>query len=111
LRPAGIEAEQAQRRVVAVVGCFIGFRLGKSFDLHLEPLSSFDPVGALGVGNGDQADDAAVAALPIPGEERESAAPARYLVDVAAHVLDAENAVAEKNAVDRLPFGEILLPV
>src|SRR5215472_5939824 len=44
LRPAGIEPEQAQRRVVAVVGRLIGFRLGKAFDLHLEPLPFFDPV-------------------------------------------------------------------
>src|SRR5262249_54942281 len=70
-----------------------------------------DPVGALGVDDGDQANDAAVAALPIPREQREGAALAGDLVDVAADILDAEDAVLEQDAVDRLPVGKILLPV
>src|SRR5229473_3564889 len=77
--------------------------------LKLLPL--LDAVGALGVGDGDEADDAAVAAVPVPREEREGAAPPGHLVEVAAHVLDPQDAVLEQDAVDRLPFREVLLPV
>src|SRR4029079_7603036 len=73
--------------------------------------SLFDPVAALGVDDSDKPDDAAVAAIPVPREERERAAPAGDLVEVAADVLDAENAVLEQDAVHRLPFGKVVLPV
>src|SRR5262249_9151875 len=70
-----------------------------------------DPIGALGVDYRDQANDAAVAALPVPGKQREGAALAGDLIDVAADVLDAQNAVLEQDAVHRLPVGKIRLPV
>src|SRR6478672_11232199 len=76
-----------------------------------EFLSLFDPVAALRIDDRDQADDAAVAALPVPGEERKGAASAGDLVDVAADVLDAENAVLEQDAVHRLPIREVVFPV
>src|SRR5262249_2595012 len=76
-----------------------------------ELLPFLDAVRALGIDDRDQAGDAAVAALPVPREQREGAAPARDLVDVAADVLDAEDAVLEQDAVHRLPLREVLLPV
>src|SRR5262249_59505793 len=81
------------------------------FDLHLEFLPLLDPVGAFGVDDGDQPNDAAVAPLPVPRKQREGAALAGDLVDVAADVLDAQDAVLEQDAVDRLPVRKILLPV
>src|SRR4030095_16579659 len=68
-------------------------------------------IGAFGVYDRDQSNNAAVATLPIPGKQRKGAASAGHLVDVAAHILHAENAVLEQNAMARLPFGKILLPV
>ena len=65
-----------------------------------------DAVGWPRIGDRHQADDAAVAAIPVPREEREGEALAGDLVDVAADILDAENAVLEQDAVHRLPFGE-----
>ncbi len=76
-----------------------------------ELLPFLDAIGAFWVGDGDQADDAAVAAVPVPREEREGAALARDLVDITADILDAENAVLEQDAVHRLPFREVVLPV
>src|SRR5256885_3351850 len=73
--------------------------------------SLFDPVGALRVDHGDEADNAAVAAVPVPREEREGAAPPGHLVELAADVLDAEDAILEQNAMHRLPLREVLLPV
>src|SRR6516165_4360850 len=70
-----------------------------------------DAIGTLRVDDGDEPDNAAVAAFPVPREQREGAAPAGDLVDVAADILDAENAVLEQNAVDRLPVREVILPV
>src|SRR4029453_2412558 len=74
-------------------------------------LPFFDAVAALGIRDGDETHDAAVAAVPVPREVREGAAAARHLVDVAADILDAEDAGLEQDAVHRLPLGEILLPV
>src|SRR5262249_60105681 len=72
---------------------------------------SLDAVFTLGIDDGCQPYNAAVAPLPVPREEREGAAPAGDLVDVAADVLDAQDAVGEQLSVHRLPFGKILLPV
>src|SRR6202011_2263648 len=69
-----------------------------------EFLPFLDPIGALGIGDRHQADDAAVAALPVPGKQREGDAPAGDLVEIAAHVLDPQNAVLEQDAVDRFPL-------
>src|SRR5450432_3490472 len=76
-----------------------------------EFLPLLDPIGAFGIGDRHQADDAAVALLPVPGKQREGDAPAGDLVEIAAHVLDAENAVLEQDAMHRLPFRKIVLPV
>src|SRR4051812_44076939 len=83
----------------------------RAFGRSSELLPLLDPVGAFGVGDGDQTNDAAVAAIPVPWEKREGAALPGNLVDVAADVLDAEDAVLEQDAVDRLPLREIILPV
>src|ERR1700720_1398368 len=71
----------------------------------------FDPVGAFRIADRHQPDDAAVAAIPIPGEERKGAAAASDLVEVATDILNPEDAVLEEDPVYRLPFGEILLPI
>src|SRR5260370_8851543 len=76
-----------------------------------EFLPFLDPIGALGISDCHQADDAAVAALPVPRKQREGDAPPGELVEIAAHILDAENAVLEQDAVDRLPFRDVVLPV
>src|SRR6185503_15542623 len=76
-----------------------------------ESFAAFDAILALRVDHGDQADDAAVAAIPVPREECEGAAPAGDLVEVAADILDAEDAVLEQDAVHRLPLREVVLPV
>ncbi len=52
-----------------------------------------------------------VAAVPIPREEGEGAAPASHLVEIATDILDAEDAVVEQDTVHRLPFREVILPV
>src|SRR4029077_1845521 len=76
-----------------------------------EFLPLFDPVSAFRVDDGDQPDDTAVAAIPIPGKERKGAAAAGDLVEVAADILNPEDAVLEEDPVHRLPFGKILLPI
>src|ERR1700682_3625027 len=73
--------------------------LPRASERSSEFLPLLDPIGALGIGDRHQADDAAVAALPVPGEQREGAAPAGDLVEIAAHILDAENAVLEQDAM------------
>src|SRR5262249_31863732 len=79
--------------------------------LASEFLPLLDPVGALRVDDGNEPNDAAVAALPIPREQRKRAAPSTYLVDVAADVFDAQNAVYQPAAVYRLPMLDSLLPL
>src|SRR5436190_24008259 len=54
-----------------------------------EPLPFLDPVRTLRIDDRDEPDDAAIAAIPIPGEEGEGAAAAGDLVDIAADILDA----------------------
>src|SRR5450432_2562600 len=76
-----------------------------------EFLPLLDPIGTFGIGDRHQADDAAVALLPVPGEQREGDAPAGDLVEIAAHILDAQDAVLEQDAMHRLPFRKIVLPV
>src|SRR6185436_13825702 len=83
----------------------------KIFVRSSERLPLVDPEFLARVHDCDQPHDAAVTALPVPREEREGAAPPGDLIDVAADVLDSENAVLEQNAVHRLPFREIVLPV
>src|SRR3954470_19813216 len=83
----------------------------KVFGRSSELLPFLDTIGALGVGDGDETNDAAVAAIPVPREKCEGAALAGDLVDVAADVLDAKDAVLEQDAVDRLPLREVILPV
>src|SRR5262245_66620158 len=61
-----------------------------------ELLPLLDAIGTLGVDDGNEADDAAVAALPIPRKQREGAAPTGDFVDVAADVLNTEDAVLER---------------
>src|SRR5260370_9357275 len=61
--------------------------------------------------DGNQPNDAAVAPLPVPREQREGAAPAGDFVDIAADILDAKNAVLEQDPVYRLPIRKILFPI
>src|SRR5271166_3897991 len=74
-------------------------------------IAALDAVVLRLVDDGDEPDDAPVAALPVPGEEREGDALARHGVKVAANVLDAEDPALEQDAMDGLPLGEVLLPV
>src|SRR4051794_35666301 len=61
-----------------------------------EALTGFDAVLLALVDHRHEANDAAVAAIPVPREEREGAALAGHGVEIAADVLDAENAVGEE---------------
>src|SRR4051812_30458929 len=83
----------------------------RAFGRSSELLPLLDPIRAFGVGDGNETNDAAVAAIPVPREKREGAALAGDLVYVAADVLDAEDAVLEQDAVDRFPFRKVILPV
>src|SRR5262249_61267272 len=76
-----------------------------------ELLPALDAILAFRIDDRDEADDAAVAAVPIPREEREGAALAGDLVEVAADILDAEDAVLEQLVVHRLPLREVIGPV
>src|SRR3954451_11401493 len=76
-----------------------------------ELLPLLNSIAALRIDHRHQADDAAVTAIPIPREEREGAALAGDLVDIAADVLDAEDTVLEQDAMHRLPFRKVLFPV
>src|SRR5262249_31751225 len=76
-----------------------------------ESLPVFNSILSPGIDNGDEANDGTVAAVPIPREERKRAPPAGDLVDVAADGLNAENAVLEQDAVNRLPIRKILFPI
>src|SRR5580692_13160182 len=80
---------------------------GRSF----EPLAALDAVLALGIDDGNQANDAAAATIQVPRKKRESAAPAGDLVEIAADILDAEDAVVEQDTVHRLPFRKVIFPV
>src|SRR5919112_592517 len=71
-------------------------------------LAGLDAVLAARVHDRDEADDAAVALDPAPREGGEGDAFAGDLVDVAADVLEADDAVAEQGAVARLPVGEVV---
>src|ERR1700756_4282513 len=61
----------------------------------------------LRIDHGDDADAAAFAFRPAPGEAHERAALARDLVDIAVDVLDAGDAVGHQHLVRRLPEGEV----
>src|SRR5689334_17996809 len=76
-----------------------------------ECLARFDAVFLAPVDHGDEADDAAIAAVPVPREECEGAALAGDRIEITADILDAEDAVLEQDLVHGLPFREILLPV
>src|SRR5580700_5444132 len=91
----------APRRLLPLKTC------GRSSEL----LPFLDPVTPFRIDDRNEPDDTAITALPVPWEQRESAAPAGDLVDVAADVLDPQYAVLEQDAVDRLPVWEIFLPV
>src|SRR3974390_3130326 len=60
---------------------------------------ALDAILAVGVDDRDEPDDAAVTTIPVPREIGERATFARDLVDIAADVLDAEDAVVEQNAM------------
>src|SRR5574341_959962 len=77
----------------------------------LDPLAPLDAVLAGRVDDCHQADDGAVAVLPADWEGGEGAAPAGDLVEVAADVLEADDAVAEELAVAGLPLGEVVAGV
>src|SRR3954462_7723423 len=76
--------------------------------IRLLAVAGLDAVLAGRVDDGDEADDAAVALDPAPGEGGEGDALAGDLVDVAADVLEADDAVAEQGAVARLPMREVV---
>src|SRR3954470_21179475 len=67
-----------------------------------------DAVVAGRVDDRDEADDAAVALDPAPGERGEGDALTGDLVDVAADVLEAADAVAEQGPGAGLPGGEVV---
>src|SRR5438128_1404310 len=64
--------------------------------------------GLLGVEHGNDAQGAAFALRPTPGKGQERAALAGNLIDVAADILDAGNAVGHHDLVRRLPVRKIL---
>src|SRR5262249_1379037 len=72
---------------------------------------AFDTVFSGRIDDGDQAHNAAVATVPVPWEIGKSATFAGDLVDVAADILDTQDAVLEQDAVHRLPLREIVFPV
>ena len=76
-----------------------------------ERLAVLDAVLLAAVDHRDEPDDAAVAAIPVDREEGEGAALAGDRVEIAADILDAEDAGLEDLLVDRLPFREVVLPV
>src|SRR5262249_52727456 len=55
--------------------------------------------------------DAAVATIPIPRKISERAALAGDLVDITADILDAHDPILEQDAVNRLPFRKVILPI
>src|SRR4029079_14445476 len=72
---------------------------------------ALDTILAGRIDDRDQPYDAAVAAFPVPRKIGEGAAFSGDLVDIAADILNSENAVVEQDAVDRLPFRKIVFPV
>src|SRR4051812_3586450 len=76
--------------------------------MPLLAVARLDAVIARRVDDRDEADDAAVALDPAPRERGERDALAGDLVDVAADVLEADDAVAEQRPVARLPEREVL---
>src|SRR4051812_5908365 len=76
--------------------------------MPLLAVARLDAVIARRVDDRDEADDAAVALDPAPGEGGEGDALAGDLVDVAADVLEADDAVAEQGAVAGLPVREVV---
>src|SRR5258708_2302024 len=73
--------------------------LPRAYARASEFLPLFDPIGAFGIGDRHQADDAAVALLPVPGKQREGDAAAGDLVEIAPYVLDSQDAVLEQYAM------------
>ena len=71
-------------------------------------VARLDAVRALRIGDRDEADDAAVATAPAPGEGSEGHALACHLIDIAADILESVDAVAEDLAMARLPQGELI---
>src|SRR5260370_28775702 len=59
----------------------------KAYARSCEFLPFFDPVTALRIDDRHEADDAAIAAIPIPREERESTAADGGLLDSSPHLL------------------------
>src|SRR5262249_49243418 len=76
-----------------------------------EGLALFDAGLLTAVDHGDQPDEAAVATIPVDREEGEGAAFAGHRVEIAADILDAEDARLEDLLVHRFPFGKVVLPV
>src|SRR6185437_10945391 len=70
--------------------------------------TALDTEFLLRIDHGDDADAAAFAFRPAPGETHEGAALARDLVDIAVDVLDAGDAVGHQHLVRRLPIGEVV---
>src|SRR5262249_61820997 len=70
--------------------------------------SGLEAEGLVGIDDGDPAQRAALAVGPAPREGEEGAALAGDLVDVAADVLDAGNAVGHHDLVRRLPVREVV---
>src|SRR5262247_1720776 len=70
--------------------------------------SGLEAKGLLGIEHRDDAQRAALAVGPAPREGKEGAALAGDLVDVAADVLDAGNAVGHHDLVRRLPVREVV---
>jgi len=75
-----------------------------------ESFASLDAVLLTLVDHRNQANDAAITAIPVPREEGKGAALAGHSIKVATDVLNAENAIAEQLVVNRFPLREILFP-
>src|SRR5207248_8096412 len=95
---------------VSSAAVWMTFSFGRRV-LFAERVALLDAVVLRFVEHRDETDDAAVAAVPVPREEGEGDALAGHRVEVAADVLNAENAVGEELAVHGLPLGMGFLPV
>lgn len=90
---------------------FVWFGIGKPFDQHPKRLARINPKPLAFVDHRDKADNTTITPIPIPREKRECATFARNSVQITADILDPHNAVLEHYLMDRLPIGEIDLPI
>src|SRR5262245_8732014 len=90
----------------AVLGRMVSNRLGQIG--HFHRFLQLQPVVAARIDDGDHTHNAAVPFYPADRERGNGDTPAGDLVDVPADILEPGDAVAEQEAMARLPFGEDL---